>query len=79
MFYQMVQATHFIDGSLIYGSNDEVASNLRSYRNGRLKSDYFEDGREFCPQTNRTTWKCGSSPQSNVCYYSGKTIYTLKS
>lgn len=70
--YQMVQATHYIDGSLIYGSNDEVAANLRSYRNGLLKSEYFENsGQEFCPQTNRTSQKCGSSKRSNVCYFSG--------
>lgn len=70
----MVHATHFLDGSHIYGSDDEMATNLRSFLEGRLKSDYYGGRQEFCPQTNRSTWKCDSSKRSAFCYAAGKIV-----
>ncbi|XP_060842044.1 peroxidase-like [Rhopalosiphum padi] len=67
----MVQATHFIDGSQIYGSGEEIAANLRSFKNGRLKSDFFVGQQEFCPQRNRTSLRCDTSAHSLICYSAG--------
>lgn len=71
----MVQVTHFIDGSPIYGSSEDVAASLRLFKNGRLKSDDY-DGQtlEFCPQQNRKSWECGSSEYSKLCYMAGKIL-----
>lgn len=73
----MVQATHFIDGSQIYGSVKELAAVLRSFKDGRLKSDIFVNQQEFCPQRNRTSWQCDTSKDSSICFAAGKNIYKL--
>lgn len=74
----MVQATHFIDGSQIYGSGEEIAANLRSFKNGRLKSDFFVGQQEFCPQRNRTSLRCDTSAHSLICYSAGTNTYIIK-
>ncbi|VVC28479.1 Haem peroxidase,Haem peroxidase, animal type [Cinara cedri] len=47
----MDDASHFIDGSQIYGSNDYIMTSLRSFTDGTLKSVTADDGQEFCPHS----------------------------
>lgn len=76
----MVEVSQYIDGSQIYGSNDDMAAKLRSFKNGKLRSDIRMGGnkkimkQEFCPQINRTTLQCGTSTNSKVCFQAGKLI-----
>jgi len=72
----MVEVSQYIDGSQIYGSSDTLAAGLRSFKNGKLRSNIFKNNQdthveEFCPQVNRTTLQCDSSTNSRVCYQAG--------
>jgi len=72
----MVEVTQYIDGSQIYGSSDTIAAGLRSFTNGKLRSDIVMSNQntgleEFCPQVNRTTSRCDSSANSRVCFQAG--------
>lgn len=73
----MVQSTHFIDGSQVYGSVEELAENLRSFKDGRLKSDFSVDQQEFCPQRNRTSLQCDTSTHSLICYFAGTNTFNF--
>ncbi|XP_060841527.1 peroxidase-like [Rhopalosiphum padi] len=57
--------SHFIDGSQIYGSNDDVVSKLRSFTGGALIS-VLDNNQEFCP---RSSFK--SSDTNKYLYSSG--------
>lgn len=76
----MVEVSQYIDGSQIYGSSDDVASGLRSFINGKLRSDIFKGGNqktiveEFCPQMSRLTLQCDSSTNSRICFQAGLLI-----
>lgn len=74
----MVEVSQYIDGSQVYGSSDDVAAGLRSFIDGKLRSDVKMMGggqkfytEEFCPQVPRTTLQCDTSPNSKVCYQAG--------
>ncbi|XP_025201922.1 peroxidase-like [Melanaphis sacchari] len=72
----MVEVSQYIDGSHIYGSNDSIAAGLRSFINGKLRSDILKSNQntrveEFCPQVNRTTLQCDSSTNSKACFQAG--------
>lgn len=50
MYLKVNDATHYIDGSQIYGSDNYTASTLRSYTGGTLKSVLGANSlQEFCP------------------------------
>lgn len=77
----MVEVSQYIDGSQIYGSSDDVATSLRSFVNGKLRSDILKNNQktsveEFCPQANRTTLQCGMSTNSRVCFQAGRLKFT---
>lgn len=64
----MDDTSHFIDGSQIYGSNDYIASALRSFTDGTLKS-VTDGNQEFCPHASV------ESTDTNAFFYnSGKTV-----
>lgn len=72
----MVEVTHYIDGSQIYGSTNATAYKLRSFVNGKLRSDIVLSNKishkeEFCPQLNRTSLKCDGSTNSRICFQAG--------
>lgn len=46
---QMNQVSAFIDGSVVYGADEEAARKLRAFEGGRLKMHVTEDGRELLP------------------------------
>lgn len=67
--YQMNKVTHFIDGSMIYGSNSKELRNLRSFHGGRLKN--FEDyGRELLPLTKKRD-SCLMMEKGSACFDAG--------
>lgn len=77
----MVEVSQYIDGSQVYGSSDDVAAGLRSFMNGKLRSDIKKGGKqklyadEFCPQVVRNTLQCDTSPKSKICYMAGRLIF----
>lgn len=62
----MDDASHYIDGSQIYGSNDYIVSTLRSFTDGTLIST-TENNQEFCPHST-----VGSSNTNKYFYNTGK-------
>lgn len=71
LHFQIDDASHFIDGSQIYGSNDYVVSKLRSFTGGTLIS-VLDNNQEFCPRSS-----FNSSDTNKYLYNSGKTIHAL--
>lgn len=72
----MVEVSQYIDGSQVYGSSDIMAAGLRSFVNGKLRSDIILSNQktyieEFCPQVNRTTLQCVTSTNSKACFQAG--------
>lgn len=62
--------TQFLDLSLLYGSADQNAMNLRALVGGRLKSE-FRDQREWPPTNPNTTSTCDIRSPNDVCYIAG--------
>lgn len=69
----MNQATHFLDGSHIYGSNSRDAAALREKTGGLLKS-FIVDDEELLPLTANPTEKCLVDNDSAACFSTGKKI-----
>ncbi|KXJ75130.1 chorion peroxidase [Aedes albopictus] len=59
--------THFLDASTVYGSTDDVAAELRTFQQGRLR-DSFPNGIELLPFA-RDRRVC--VPWARVCYEAG--------
>lgn len=66
---QQIKVTHFIDGSMIYGSDGQKAAELRSFNNGRLIA-FHEFNRELLPLTRDPTL-CASLRDKNTCFNAG--------
>lgn len=62
----MNDASHYIDGSQIYGSNDYIVSTLRSFTGGTLMS-VTDDNQEFSPHSS-----AGPADVNKYFYNSGK-------
>lgn len=58
------KVTHYIDGSAIYGSDDETARDLRSFKKGQLKM-FIDFNRELLPL----------NPKSDNCMASGTACF----
>ncbi|XP_076315047.1 salivary peroxidase/catechol oxidase-like [Tachypleus tridentatus] len=67
---QLNQITSFLDGSSVYGSTDEQASQLRTYKGGMLKSSIM-GGREMLPMNKDKKSSCGNPEQHQYCFISG--------
>ncbi|XP_022239909.1 peroxidase-like isoform X2 [Limulus polyphemus] len=67
---QLNQITSFLDGSGVYGSTDELASQLRSYKGGTLKSSNMR-GREMLPMKKDKKTSCGNPERRQYCFISG--------
>ncbi|XP_039446260.1 chorion peroxidase-like [Culex pipiens pallens] len=64
---QLSKVTHFIDGSPIYGSNEELARSLRTFQKGQLRNS-FPFGIEELP-LNQDPGVC--EPWARVCFEAG--------
>ncbi|XP_036148633.1 peroxidase [Monomorium pharaonis] len=69
---QLNTVTHYLDLSLVYGSNDEVAASLRAGFGGRLKVE-LKHNREFPPSAPNKTTMCDTVYESEPCYATGDT------
>ncbi|XP_013194053.2 peroxidase [Amyelois transitella] len=67
---QMNQATHFLDGSHIYGSNGRDAAALREKTGGLLKTSNIDD-EDLLPLANNPTEKCLVDSSSGTCFNAG--------
>ena len=45
----MNQITHWLDNSNVYGSTDPVAASLRTFRDGLLRTEPCDNGKECLP------------------------------
>lgn len=69
----MNQATHFLDGSNIYGSNILNAKSLREYNGGLMKVEEYSYG-SFLPLVEKSKRKemCQIEENDDTCFKSGK-------
>lgn len=72
----MNQATHYLDGSMIYGANDEMAWALRAFSDGKLSSQ-MKNGYEFLPQADEPLQQCQVSSDTPTCYKSGNFVLSF--
>ncbi|XKL60530.1 hypothetical protein PGB90_007587 [Kerria lacca] len=66
---QMNQASHFLDGSVIYGSTEKKMKSLRIMRGGRLNT-ILKNGKEYPPSANPNEIPCYFTNMSEF-YYAG--------
>lgn len=69
---QLNTVTHYLDLSLVYGSNDETAASLRAGFGGRLNVE-LKDNREFPPSAPNKTAVCDTVYDFEPCYATGDT------
>ncbi|KAK6617631.1 hypothetical protein RUM44_005219 [Polyplax serrata] len=69
---QISVVSHWIDGSMVYGSDDQTAQSLRAFRKGKLLSEY-RGGREWLPTNVNRSMVCEGLSQHGVgsCYAAG--------
>ena len=66
---QLTKVTHYLDGSVIYGSNEKTAIDLRTFRGGKLRMSK-DQGRKLLPLA-RNRAQCQSIERGNKCFQSG--------
>lgn len=74
---QLNQATAFIDGSVIYGNDKEMAEKLRNLKNGTLKVFVTGDGRALLPISEDLNDGCNREEERSngrYCFLTGKKI-----
>ncbi|XP_035725197.1 peroxidase-like [Vespa mandarinia] len=67
---QLTTVTHYLDLSIVYGSNDQVANSLRANIAGRMRVD-IRSNREWPPAATNKSNTCNLSSPDEVCYLSG--------
>ena len=68
---QMNQITHFLDGSMVYGSDKQDGAELRQSRGGRMKT--HGDGKGLLPQEEKTSGgeECQIQDRGRKCFKAG--------
>lgn len=69
----MNQASHFLDGSVIYGSTEKKMKSLRIMRGGRLNT-ILKNGKEYPPSANPNEIPCYFTNMSEF-YYAGNVYF----
>ncbi|KAK2704787.1 hypothetical protein QYM36_016995 [Artemia franciscana] len=65
---QINEITHWMDGSMVYGSTPEQARSVRAFQGGRLRTSFQRSGRKSTlPIESQRTENCGA----DVCYIAG--------
>uniref|UniRef100_A0A1B6MCZ0 Peroxidase n=1 Tax=Graphocephala atropunctata TaxID=36148 RepID=A0A1B6MCZ0_9HEMI len=67
---QIALVTHFVDASLVYGSDEDTARSLRTFTQGKLRVQVTSDDREFPPNTTTPERDCDGQ-REGVCYLTG--------
>ncbi|XP_066149567.1 peroxidase-like [Euwallacea fornicatus] len=67
---QVNQATHYLDGSQIYGSTLRKSEQLRSFAAGKLRTSSYEH-REYLPLSQDPTHDCQLFSKNSTCFESG--------
>lgn len=67
---QMNQATHYLDGSQIYGPSAEKSLHLRDIESGKLKTSRI-DNKPFLPLHTDAKQYCMVNSDTDVCFKSG--------
>lgn len=67
---QVNQATHYLDGSQIYGSTFYKTSSLRSFIGGKLETSVI-NGKFYLPLSQNPTEDCHVSSKQTSCFKSG--------
>ncbi|KAJ8918520.1 hypothetical protein NQ315_015227 [Exocentrus adspersus] len=75
---QLNQVSAFIDGSVIYGADEELTRKLRTFDNGMLKMLYTEDGRALLPVSDDLTDGCNRHDQQVHGRYCFLTVQAFK-
>ncbi|KAJ8951456.1 hypothetical protein NQ318_006888 [Aromia moschata] len=71
---QLNQVTAFIDGSVIYGAEDELVNKLRDFKNGTLKMYVTEDKRSLLPVSDDLNDGCNREQKQRkgeYCFFTG--------
>ena len=77
--FQISGSTHFLDGSLIYGSSESSANLLRTFRSGLLRVQLTPDQRPFLLNTDKPTSRCNVPSDTDICYVAGKLLFVQSS
>lgn len=70
----MNQASSYIDGSMIYGNTESLASRLRTFNNGELEMFHTTDGRTLLPVSTDPADGCNQDEEirkGRYCFVSG--------
>ncbi|XP_063992692.1 peroxidase-like isoform X2 [Diachasmimorpha longicaudata] len=67
---QITMVTQFLDLSLVYGSSDQTAMNLRALVGGRLRTE-IRSQREWPPTNPNASMACDIRSSNDVCYVAG--------
>lgn len=70
LLFKVNQATHFLDGSQIYGSTYRKSTALRSFIDGKLEM-LVSNERNYLPISQNPTEDCQISSSNSFCYRSG--------
>lgn len=68
---QQIGVTSFIDASLLYGSDEDTASSLRTFINGKLRTQMGHNGQPYLPNVKNASEVCKVDNDNSVCYVSG--------
>lgn len=72
---QMNQVSSFIDASVVYGSEEKIVNQLRTFQNGSLKMLLTEDGKELLPISTDMEDGCNRDDErkkGHYCFIAGK-------
>lgn len=70
----MVTVTHYLDASLVYGSDTRTAAQLREGAGGRLHVE-VRGGRQWPPPATNKSATCANQDEDEPCYRFGKTYH----